>query len=126
MTEILQAIQQMVQALLGVPVVIGSLPPVAGYAVSFAGGAPSEIFMPLTSTVDLPVTFNGKGPDQQALASAMNTVHKALTTSKALPFSDSWQIYAITTTAFPQLIGREQNQNWIYGSSFSVKIFMKG
>ena len=41
--EIIAALQKMIQALVSGPVVIGSMPPLNGYAVSFAGGAPMEI-----------------------------------------------------------------------------------
>lgn len=124
--EILTAIQQMIQAILGASVVIGSVPPLEGYAVSFVGGNPQSTFFDLNSDQRLPVLFNGKSADQQTLATGMDAVHMALTTSKTLPFSDSWQIYAIETTSAPNLIGREENQNWIYGSSFLIKFYAKG
>ena len=124
--EIIEALQQMIRALIISPVVIGSMPPLNGYAVSFAGGAPVEIYRNLTTNEDLPIVFNGKGEDQEILAAEMNRVHKALTTSKILPFSTRWQIYAIETSSAPQLIGREENKNWIYGSSFRVKFYLKG
>ena len=124
--EIVAALQKMIQALVSGPVVIGSMPPLDGYAVSFAGGAPMEIYRNLMTNEDLPVVFNGKGEDQQAVADAMDRVHLALTTAKALPFSARWQIYAIETTSAPQLIGREKNRNWLYGSSFRVKFYQRG
>lgn len=124
--EIVAALQKMIQALVSGPVVIGSMPPLDGYAVSFAGGAPMEIYRNLMTNEDLPVVFNGKGEDQQAVADEMDRVHLALTTAKALPFSARWQIYAIETTSAPQLIGREENRNWLYGSSFRVKFYQRG
>lgn len=124
--EIVSALQKMIQALVSGPVVIGSMPPLDGYAVSFAGGAPMEIYRNLMTNEDLPVVLNGKGEDQQAVADAMDRVHLALTTAKALPFSARWQIYAIETTSAPQLIGREENRNWLYGSSFRVKFYQRG
>ena len=124
--EIIAALQKMVQALVSGPVVIGSMPPLDGYAVSFAGGAPMEIYRNLTTNEDLPVVFNGKGAGQNALASTMDAVHYALTTSKVLPYTDRWQIYAIETTSAPQLVGREENKNWLYGSSFRVNFYARG
>ena len=122
----MEAIQQMVQTLVEGPVVLGSMPPIDGYAVSFAGGAPMETFRPLTTNEELPVIFNGKGADQRALASAMGKAHRALTTSTILPYNKRWQVYAIETTSAPQLVGREENANWLYGSSFRVKYYAKG
>lgn len=124
--EILESIQKMIQALVDAPVEIGSIPPINGFAVGFAGGAPLETFRNLDTNEDMPIVFNGKGPDQQLLANSMDTVHAALTTSKALPHSSDWQIYAILTTSAPQLIMREENTNWVYGSSFKIKFYAKG
>lgn len=123
--EILLAMQQMIAAITGGTVVIGSLPPLEGYAVSLTGGMPRATFWPLTSDQELPVQFTGKSADQQQLAAAMEAVHKALTTATALPFAKSWQVYAIETTAAPALIGREQNINYIYGSAFRVKFYAR-
>lgn len=124
--EIIANLQKMIQSLVSGPVVIGSMPPLNGYAVSFTAGAPMEIYRNLTTNEDLPVAFNGKGANQNELASVMDAVHHALTTSKALPYTSRWQIYAIETTSAPQMIGREENKNWIYGSSLRVKFYQRG
>ena len=124
--EILAAVQQMIAAITGGTVAIGSLPPLNGFAVSLSGGAPRATFRTLVnSDQELMVQFTGKSADQQQLASAMDAAHWALTTSPALPFSDGWQVYAIETTSAPALIGREQNINYIYGSSFRFKFFAR-
>lgn len=123
--EIITAMQHMIQGIIGGNVVVGSIPPLNGYAVGAVGGSPIEIFRPLTSNENLPVLFNGKSSNQQLLMQNMEKVHHILTTSKVLPYNENWQIYAIETTSAPSLIGREQNKNWIYGSSFRVKFFSK-
>lgn len=124
--EIIIAMQQMIQNIIKKPVVIGSVPPLEGYAVGMVSGAPIETFRTLTTNESFPVLFNGKSADQGAVAADMEQVHQLLTTSKILPFTDEWQVYAIETTASPSLIGREENKNWIYGSSFRVKYYQKG
>ena len=123
--EIITAMQQMIQGIIDKNVVVGSIPPLNGYAVGAVGGSPIETFRPLTSNENLPVLFNGKSSNQQVLMRDMERVHHILTTSKVLPYNENWQIYAIETTSAPNLIGREQNKNWIYGSSFRGKIFCK-
>ena len=124
--EIIIAMQQMIQNIISKPVVIGSVPPLEGYAVGMVSGAPIEIFRTLTTNESFPVLFNGKSADQNAVATDMEKVHRLLTTSKILPFTGEWQVYAIETTASPSLIGREENRNWVYGSSFRVKYYQKG
>lgn len=124
--EIIISMQQMIQNIIGKPVVVGSVPPLEGYAVGMVSGAPIETFRTLTANESFPVLFNGKSADQNSVATDMEKVHRLLTTSKILPFTGEWQVYAIETTASPSLIGREENRNWVYGSSFRVKYYMKG
>lgn len=124
--EIIIAMQQMIQNIISKPVVIGSVPPLEGYAVGMVSGAPIETFRTLSTNESFPVLFNGKSADQNSVAADMEKVHRLLTTSKILPFTGEWQVYAIETTASPSLIGREENRNWVYGSSFRVKYYQKG
>ena len=124
--EIIIAMQQMIQNIISKPVVIGSVPPLEGYAVGMVSGAPIETFRTLSTNESFPVLFNGKSADQNSVAADMEKVHRLLTTSKILPFTGEWQVYAIETTASPSLIGREENRTWVYGSSFRVKYYQKG
>ena len=123
--EIIESVQKMVQSITGKRVVIGSVPPLDGYAVSMAGGSPIGTFRPLTTNESFPVLFNGKGEDLHTVMADMERVHHVLTTSKALPYAEDWQIYAIETTAAPSVIGREENRNWVLGSSLRVKFYNK-
>ena len=124
--EIIIAMQQMIQNIISKPVMVVSVPPLEGYAVGMVSGAPIETFRTLTTNESFPVLFNGKSADQNSVAADMEKVHRVLTTSKILPFTGEWQVYAIETTASPSLIGREENRNWVYGSSFRVKYYQKG
>lgn len=128
MTTIDEAVQRLVQAALGSPVVIGATPPMGGYAVMATGGAPLGTFRNgLRQDVSMTFVFNGKGYDQQALVTAMRNVHGQLTTIGAgLPQTEQWQIYAIETMTAPSLIDREENGAYIYGSALRVKYYFKG
>ena len=97
--EIIIAMQQMIQNIISKPVVIGSVPPLEGYAVGMVSGAPIETFRTLSTNESFPVLFNGKSADQNSVAADMEKVHRILTTSKILPFTGEWQVYAIETTA---------------------------
>ena len=123
--EIRTALRDMLAALVSMPVVIGSMPPDNGYAVGMGSGSPTSIFRTLSSAEEMPVVFNGKSEDQHKVASEMDKVHHLLTTAKALPFTDRWQVYAIVTSSSPNLISREQNKNWVYGSSFRISFYAK-
>ena len=123
--DVLQAVIDMAQAAAGIPVVLGSLPPDDGIAMT-GNAASFPIFLDIGSNEEMIVVCNGKNTQQQAVISQLEAIHAALTRRKDFPSSDTWQIYAIETTASPRLIGREQNSQWLYGSSLRVKFNVKG
>ena len=123
--EVLQAVIDMAQAAAGAKVVLGSLPPDNGLAMT--GNASSyPIFLDIGSNEQMNIVCNGKNTQQQAVISQLEAIHASLTRRKDFPSTDTWQIYAIETTASPRLIGREQNSQWLYGSSLLVKFNVKG
>lgn len=123
--EVLQAVIDMAQAAAGAKVVLGSLPPDNGLAMT--GNASSyPIFLDIGSNEQMNVVCNGKNTQQQAVISQLEAIHASLTRRKDFPSGNTWQIYAIETTASPRLIGREQNSQWLYGSSLLVKFNVKG
>ena len=123
--EVIQAVIDMAQAAASAKVVLGSLPPDNGLAMT--GNASSyPIFLDIGSNEQMNVVCNGQNTQQQAVINQLEAIHASLTRRKDFPSTDTWQIYAIETTASPRLIGREQNSQWLYGSSLLVKFNVKG
>jgi hypothetical protein len=123
--EVIQAVIDMAQAAAGAKVVLGSLPPDNGLAMT--GNASSyPIFLDIGSNEQMNIVCNGKNTQQQAVISQLEAIHASLTRRKDFPSTDTWQLYAIETTASPRLIGREQNSQWLYGSSLLIKFNVKG
>ena len=94
-----------------------------------APSAPDRVFMDKNSYVFLDVTMNGKHHSLKTLSEAMNKIHSTLTRSKtytADTTSNRWQIVDITNKTLPQIIGREDNQDWLMASSLSVKFYWEG
>lgn len=123
--EVMQAVIDMAEAAAGAPVVLGSLPPDNGLAMTGQAGQ-NPTFLDIGSNETMNVVCNGKNVDQQTVVATLNAIHASLTRRKDFPHSNTWQIYAIETTASPRLIGREQNSQWLYGSSLLVKFNVKG
>ena len=123
--QIVEAVQAMVETAIGQPVVIGSNPPLGGISLAATGGAVRRTFRPLSQDGEMAFVLNGKNADQEFLSATLSRAHAVLTRTKALPFDEEWQIYAIETTSAPALIGREENKNFIYGSSFRVKFYLR-
>lgn len=123
--DVIQAVIDMAQDAAGAKVVLGSLPPDNGLAMT-GNAASYPIFLDIGSNEQMNVVCNGKNTQQQAVISQLEAIHASLTRRKDFPSTDTWQIYAIETTASPRLIGREQNSQWLYGSSLLVKFNVKG
>lgn len=123
--EVIQAVIDMAEAAAGAPVVLGSLPPDNGIAMTGQAGQ-NPTFLDIGSNETMNVICNGKNVDQHTVVATLNAIHASLTRRKDFPHSNTWQIYAIETTASPRLIGREQNSQWLYGSSLLVKFNVKG
>ena len=123
--EVLQAVIDMAVLATGVPVVVGSMPPDNGIAMSGSSSS-YPIMLDIGSNETMNVVCNGKNTSQQAIINQLDLIHQFLTRRKDYPTGNGWQIYAIETVSSPRLLGREQNSQWLYGSSLAVKFNVKG
>lgn len=105
----------------------GSDPPVNGLCMIQNGGAPTETHFDRGQLYTLPILINGKHESQKTLLGALGAIHEVLTrTWDYAALSDSRvQVISIETTAFPAIIGREQNRQWICGSSVNVYFYWR-
>ena len=108
-------------------IVYGSDPPVNGICMIPSGGIPTDTHLDKGMVYDMPVVLNGKNADQQLLLDDITAIHEVLT--RPLDYSnistEECQIVNISTTALPSIIGREQNKQWICGSSLNVKFYWR-
>ena len=128
------AINQALEAVIGLmngtqpfaTVTRGALPTGPGIVAEIGPSFPSERFMTKNTVIPLDVTINAKNHDLQALGDALNKIHSALTGMLIYPEEPHWQIADIRTSSFPQIIGREDNNDWIMASALTVEVFLKG
>ena len=108
-------------------IVYGSDPPIDGICMISSGVGPMQTHLDKGMIYDLPVVLNGKNADQQLLLNDLTKIHETLTrrTSYADISTDACQVVDIATTAIPSIIGREQNKQWVCGSSFNVKFYWR-
>ena len=104
----------------------GALPTGAGLVCEIGPTSPQAMHMNKNTVIPLDVTLNGKHHNLQTLSDTMNSIHSALTRLQVYPASDSWQIIDISTMTFPQVIGRENNNDWLMASALSVKFYWRG
>lgn len=108
-------------------VVFGSDPPEDGICLIQGPSAPVDTHLDKGMIYRLPVVLNGKHKNQLTLLDDLTKAHASLT--KKLNYSDistdDCQVTDIATTAAPSIIGREQNNQWICGSSFDVFFYWR-
>ena len=106
-------------------IVYGSDPPEKGICMIPGSTAPDDTYLDKGMLYRLPMVLNGKHPDQQVLLNDLTAIHELLT--RRLNYSDlsteDCQLVDISTTALPSIIGREQNNQWICGSSLEVTFY---
>ena len=108
-------------------IVFGSDPPVNGICMIQGAGAPTDTHLDKGMVYRLPVVLNGKNASQELVLDDLTAIHAALTrkTDYSALSTDACQIVDIATTAAPSIIGREQDSQWICGSSFEVSFYWR-
>lgn len=104
----------------------GALPTGVGLVCEVGPSSPEAVFLDKNSYTPLDVTLNGKHGNLQTLSDAMNAIHSALTRATSYPSGDGWEIVDITNYTLPEIIGREDNNEWLMASALSVKFYWKG
>lgn len=127
-SELIDNIAQAAEATeLYASIVYGSDPPYNGICMIPTGVGPQDTHLDKGMRYDLPVVLNGKNEDQQVLLDDLTRIHEALT--RRTDYSDisteACQVIDISTSALPSIIGREQNKQWICGSSLNVKFYWR-
>ena len=106
-------------------IVVGSNVPANGICV-LPTPATSRAFLDKNTDMEWIIALNGKYADQLTVFEALSKIHTSLTRRKDYPSDTNYQIYDISTVAGPRLIGRQENDQWIYGSSLRIRFYMRG
>ena len=72
--------------------------------------------------IPVDLTINGRHSNLQTLSDAMNKIHESLTMAFSYPYSNGWEIVDITTLTEPQMIGREDSNEWLMASALLIKV----
>lgn len=106
-------------------ILIGPMPPDNGISIAWSSGN-LNTFLDKRAAVRMTAVFNCKHEDQQTASDTLGRLHTFLNMRKDYPSADSFQITNIETIGAPVYLGREENEQWLYGSSLEVKFFLKG
>ena len=125
--EVLEAVIGLMNATSPFAVVTrGALPTHHGITCEIGPTNEQSMFLDKNTEIPLDVTLNGKHENLKTVSDAMNVIHSALTRATSYPEGTRWQIVDIRNMTLPQIIGREQNNDWLLGSALSVIFYWKG
>ena len=128
------AINQVMEAVIGLmngtgpfaQVTRGALPTGPGITCEIGPSSVRYMHMDKNTVIPLDVTINGKHPNMLILSDALNAIHHALTRMTSYPSGEGWQITDIKNYTLPQVIGREDNGEWLMASALSVEFYWRG
>ena len=126
LTQVIQAVRTKAQTAVTKSIVFGALPPDDGISMAIATGASEETFLNKGQNYQMSVVINAKSTNQLNALDWLGKIHETLTLTKDYPSGTNWQICNIETTGVPMYLGREENQQYEYGSSVRIDFYMKG
>ena len=129
----MSVLEQVLMAVLGMAqatnpyatITIGALPADDGICMAPASAAPDTTFFSKGMAYQRSIVLNGKHSDQNMVSSALSDIHLALTQAKKYPNEEKFQITNIETISAPSYLSREQNNQWLYGSSLRVRFYLR-
>ena len=97
-----------------------------GIAAEPSFGTADRRFMSKNGSFRVTLVFNSKDADMQMALNRLEQILLKLTRTKAYPADEAWQITDIMTNALPMLIGREEDNTWLYAASVYIEYYLRG
>ena len=93
-----------------------------GLACEVGPTSPEAVWMDKNQYIPIDLTINGRHSNLQTLSEALSLIHESLTMKTSYPYGNGWEIVDITTLTEPQMVGREDSNEWLMASALLVKV----
>lgn len=93
-----------------------------GLACEVGPTTPEVVYLDKNQYIPIDLTINGKHDDLRLLSDTMNLIHEHLTMLTDYPSGNGWEITDITTLTEPQIVEREDSNQWMMASALLVKM----
>lgn len=107
------------------PIYRGPLGTDDGLCCEIGPTTPDEVYLDKNRYIPIDLTINGKHENLQTLSEALNTIDEALTMRTSYPATATWKIVDISTGTEPQLVTREDSNQYVMASALLVKVETK-
>lgn len=123
--EVIQEVMDLID-LLGLfsPIRRGALGTGAGICCEIGPSTPQEVYLDKDLYLPIDLTINGKHANLETLSEDMNKIH-TLASRKTYPSGTGWKIVDIQNGSMPQVIGREDNNDWLMASSLNIMVYFE-
>ena len=118
LNQAIEAVMDLIDALgLFSLITRGALGTGDGLACEIGPTSPSAVWLDKNQFIPIDLTINGRHGNLQTLSDTMNLIHESLTMRTEYPYGDRWEIVDITTMTEPQIVGREDSNEWMMASA---------
>lgn len=121
--QAVEAVMDLIDALgLFSPITRGALGTGDGIVCEVGPTSVETVWMDKNQYIPVDLTINARNSNLQTLSDAMNRIHEALTMRTQYPSGDDWEIVDVSTLTEPQMVGREDSNEWLMVSALLVKV----
>ena len=124
--QAVEAVMDLIDELgLFAPIYRGPLGTDDGLCCEIGPTTPDEVYLDKNRYIPIDLTINGKHENLETLSEALNTIDEALTMRTSYPATATWKIVDISTGTEPQLVTREDGNQYVMASALLVKVETK-
>lgn len=123
LNQAIESVMDLIDALgLYATITRGALGTGDGLSCEIGPTSVETVWLDKNQYIPVDLTINGRHSNLQTLSDAMNRIHESLTMAMSYPYGNGWEIVDITTLTEPQMIGREDSNEWLMASALLVKV----
>ena len=120
-----ESVMNLIDELTTLTITRGALGAGNSLSCEIAPSVVESVFMDKNTYIPLTLAINGKHDDLRTLTDTLNGIMDNLTRLKQYPSGDNWEIVDITNGTLPQVIGRENNNQFLMACDLIIKIYRK-
>ena len=123
LNQAIEAVMDLIDALgLFAKITRGALGTGDGLCCEIGPTSVETVWLDKNQYIPVDLTINGRHSNLQTLSDALNLIHESLTMAMSYPYGNGWEIVDITTLTEPQMVGREDSNEWLMASALLVKV----
>lgn len=121
--ELMNLVQKVIQEDCEITVCMSGTPNNGGISMELSSGYNDSLYYSKEAIKVIPILFLSKDKDQQKCATKLCRICNYLQSLKQYPQSDGFSWLDAVTATEPNLVGRQEDGQWIYSAIINAKIY---